>query len=102
MPRTRLELHEQLCDILGSRNVYFQPPSSIKMKYQAIRYSRYNIENMNANNSVYIQPIYYQITVIDFNRDSEIVSKLSMLPNCRYDRHFTSDDLNHDVFILHI
>ena len=29
----RLKLHEELCDILGSRNVYFQPPETVKMKY---------------------------------------------------------------------
>ena len=30
--KTRYELHEFLCEILGSRNVYFQPPESVKMK----------------------------------------------------------------------
>ena len=38
--KTRYELHEFLCEILGSRNVYFQPPESVKMKYPAIVYER--------------------------------------------------------------
>ena len=44
----RLELHEIFCDILGSRNAYFQPPASVKMNYPAIKYSLSNIENNNA------------------------------------------------------
>ncbi len=102
MSKSRLELHEQLCSILGSRNVYFQPPSSILMKYPAITYARNNINNTTAGDTVYIQSKAYRITVIDKNPDSEIVSAISMLPHCHHDRHFTSDNLNHDVFILYI
>ena len=96
----RLDLHEILCDILGSRNVYFQPPESIKMEYPAIVYSRSNIDNMSANNSVYMQSYFYELTVIDSDPDSEIVKQISELPTCRFNRHFTSDNLNHDVFTL--
>lgn len=99
---TRLELHETLCDILGSRNAYFQPPESVKMKYPAIVYSRENIENRNANDSVYIQSPVYNITVIDEDPDSEIVEKVSRLPMCRFDRHYKSDNLNHDVFTIYL
>lgn len=99
--RDRLELHELLCGLLGNRNVYFQPPSSVQMKYPAIVYSRDDIENTFADNTVYTQNYAYQITVIDKNPDSEIVGKVSMLPACRFERHFTADNLNHDVFKLY-
>ena len=52
--KTRYELHEFLCEILGSRNVYFQPPESVKMKYPAIVYERTEIKNRFANDAVYI------------------------------------------------
>ena len=95
----RLELHELLVDILGSRNVYYQPPESIKMRYPAIVYSRDDIQNTFANNGVYMQQRAYEITVIDANPDSDIVQQISKrLPSVRYQRHFTSDDLNHDIF----
>ncbi len=97
----RLELHEMLCGILESRNVYFQPPESIKMKYPAIVYSRSDIRNTFADDSVYKQSNVYQITVIDKNPDSNIVEKISSLPACRYDRHFATDHLNHDVFYIY-
>lgn len=97
---SRLELQTLLETILGSRNVYFQPPASVSMKYPAIVYSRDDIENVHADNSVYAQTTAYAITVIDKNPDSEIVKKISMLPMCNYERHYASDNLNHDVFIL--
>ena len=87
---------------MGSRNVYFQPPENIKMKYPAIVYTRSDIKNTYADNEVYKQDNVYQITVIDANPDSDIVKKISKLPMCRYNRNFKSDNLNHDVFVINI
>lgn len=98
---TRLELHEVLCRLLGSDNCYFQPPASIQMKYPAIVYSRSNIENRFANNSVYKQDTAYEIIVIDKDPDSEIAAAVSKLPKCRFNRHYTADNLNHDAFTLY-
>ena len=98
---TRIDLQNVLEELLGNRNVYYQPPESLKMSYPAIVYSRKTIDNSYANNSVYKQNYAYEITVIDKNPDSEIVNKVSKLPTCRFDRHFKSDNLNHDVFTLY-
>lgn len=98
---SRLELQILLEELLGSRNVYYQPPESVKMKYPAIVYSRQDIDNRHANNNVYIQNNVYSITVIDENPDSEIVKKVSLLPMCNFNRHYTSDNLNHDVFTIY-
>ena len=96
----RLALHEILCGILGSKNVYFQPPASVKLKYPCIMYSRDDIENTSADDITYKQSYFYQIIVIDYDPDSEIVHKVSRLPMCIYDRHYVSDNLNHDVFTI--
>ena len=98
---SRLKLQALFEEILGSRNVYFQPPASIEMSYPAIRYSRSNIDNKFAHNSVYVQSNIYEIVVMDYDPDSEIVERVSKLPTCRFNRHYTADDLNHDVFTLH-
>lgn len=100
MVNRRLELHELLCEVMGSRNVYYQPPASVQMQYPAIRYSRYNIENEPADNIPYKQSHFYQLTVIDSDPDSEIVHKVSKLPMCVFDRHYAADNLNHDVFTI--
>jgi hypothetical protein len=98
---SRLELQTKLEELLGSRNVYFQPPASVKMQYPAIVYELDDIANRFANDSVYNQSLQYKITVMDFNPDSEIVKRVSKLPRCRFNRHFTSDNLNHDVFTIY-
>lgn len=98
---SRLDLQTTLETILGSRNVYFQPPESVKLKYPAIVYSRNDIMNQFADDSVYSQSHAYQIIVIDKNPDSPIVDKVSKLPRCSFDRHYASDGLNHDVFRIY-
>lgn len=97
----RLELDQILRKTLGSENVYFQPPENISMKYPAIVYSRDDFDNRHANNELYMGHTAYQVIVIDQDPDSEIVEKVRRLPMCRYDRHYASDNLNHDSFILY-
>lgn len=103
----RLELHEILCNLInitepdGDRHTYFQPPESVKMKYDAIRYSRKRIVNRFANNSVYNQRDCYEVIVIYEDPDSDLPKKVSRLPLCSFDRHYTSNNLNHDVFTLY-
>lgn len=97
----RLELHEVLCDILGSRNVYYQPPETLKMNYPSIVYSRNDIENEYGDNLAYVQNCAYSLILIDKNPDSSFVDKLAKLPMCRFVRNYKSDNLNHDVFLIY-
>lgn len=97
----REKLQYILEEIVGSKNVYYQPPSNISMKYPAIVYSRERINNKFADNKIWKQDCSYQIIVIDKDPDSEIVYKISQIPMCRHDRHYTSNNLNHDVFTLY-
>lgn len=97
----RLELHEVLCDILGSRNVYYQPPETVKMKYPAIVYSINNIDNGYGDNLPYIQNYAYMVILIDKNPDSEFIDKLANHPRCRFIRNYQSENLNHNVFLLY-
>ena len=96
----RLKLHGELVDLLGTRNVYFQPPESIKIRYPAIVYSRERIDEKFADNGTYNKTIGYKIVVIDEDPDSEIVEKVSNFIGTRFVTHYTSDGLNHDVFSL--
>lgn len=96
----RLELQALLVDLLGSSNVYFQPPPTVSMKYPCIVYNRDNVVIHFANNKPYKHKKRYQITIIDSNPDSEIPDKVAELPTCSFDRFFTTDNLNHDVYNL--
>lgn len=101
MARTREELQTELEELLGSKNVYYQPPPSMFMKYPAIVYHRNDIRAIHADNLPYRRGHVYDVTVIDEDPDSVIVEKVSKLPRCRFDRHYTADELNHDVFTLY-
>lgn len=96
----RLELQTLLENLLGSSNVYFQPPASIRMQYPAIVYKRDTIDSRFADNNPYSRKVRYLLTVIDQNPDSVIVPKVSELPMCRHDRSYVKDNLNHDVFTI--
>ena len=88
-------------NILGSRNVYFQPPASVQMKYPAIVYSRKNISSRFSNDGLYVYSPCYEVILIDKNPDSEFVEKILQLPYCMFDRHYESDNINHDVFTIY-
>lgn len=98
---SRLDLHEILCGVLNSRSCYFQPPSSVRMQYPAIRYSIKDVEKRSADDIAYRKLPCYELILIDKNPDSEFIGKLLDLPYCSYDRHYESDNLNHDVFTLY-
>ncbi len=96
----RLELQQVLSDLLGSKNVYFQPPVNLKIQYPCIIYQRSNMRTDYADNSVYLGKVRYTVTVIDEDPDSSIPAKVSELPLCIYDRFYVQDGLNHDTFTL--
>lgn len=97
----RVALHNLLKEVSGISNIYFQPPSNIKLKYPCIVYKREEIRNRHADDSVYNQHRFYQVTVIDSNPDSVIVDKISMMVNCNHVRTFMTEGLNHDVFRIY-
>ena len=98
---SRLTLHEELCKILGSRNVYFNTPESVKMKYPAIRYSLSDLDNRSASNEVYIQHPTYSLILIDKDPDSPVAKKLSVLSRCRLSRPpYPANGLYHFPFTL--
>ena len=104
---SRLQLHTVLCGILGcpecgdACRAYFQPPASKEIKYDCIVYERSEIDAIHADNTPYRLLDRYQITAIYKNPDSSLPRQLAMLPMCAHDRHFTADNLNHDIFNLY-
>lgn len=97
----RLDLHNLLVDLLDSRNVYFQPPATIRMSYPCIVYDLDGIDTKYADSTKYKNTRKYTLTVIDQNPDSELPFKLLQLQYCSFNRFFNSDNLNHYVFTLY-
>lgn len=98
---SRLKLHEALCELLGNNNVYFDPPSSVQMRYPAIRYTRKKNEKVYANNSAYRLLTPYELIVIVDDPDSKLIEEILQLQYCEHDRHYIADNLHHDVFTLY-
>lgn len=98
----RRELHAKLVEILGSNNVYYQPPESIKLKYPCIVYFRSNIPLRKADNKTYKADFFYSITLIGTEPQSEMITKLLIaFDNIKYDRNFITNGLYHDTFTLY-
>ena len=97
----RLDLQGLLEELLESRNVYYQPPESVKMQYPAIRYSKKNIQGVYANNSKYLMRDCYELIVISRKPDDPVIKKLLALPYCGYDRPYIADNLYHDVLTIY-
>ena len=97
----RLDLQALFEETLESPNVYFQPPPSKHIEYDAIVYSVSNRRVRRANNSAYKHETAYEVIVIYRNPDSELPQKIASLPMCSFDRHYTADNLNHDVFTMY-
>lgn len=99
---SRHELHEEFCTILESRNVYYNPPESLKMNYPCIEYSLSGIDHKRANDRIYKNTNRYEVVVIDYDPDSMIHEKILMhFPMCRFDRGYVADNLYHKVITLY-
>ena len=98
----RLALQTKLKEFLGSNNVYFQPPASVKMHYPAIVYELDTIDIRSADDLNYVANKRYSITIIDSNPDTEYVDRfLDVFRGARFDRFFVSDNLNHFIFTIY-
>jgi hypothetical protein len=92
----RLKLHQLLETF--TENVYFQPPTNIKLKYPCIIYKRDFADTKFADDQPYDVRLRYMIIVIDPDPDSEIPSKVAAMPMSLFNRFYTADNLNHDVY----
>ena len=97
----RVDLHKIFEGLLGSKNVYYQAPETLKMEYPCIRYSKVDIDSKHADNIKYVNTNAYDAVVISKLPDNEVIEKILELPLTSYDRHYVSDNLNHDVIRIY-
>lgn len=93
MARTRVELDRILRTTLGSTNVYFDPPESIKIKYPCIVYALGDHRESRAENAPYIKMKRYGLTYITQDADDPMVDTLEDLEYCHLNRPYKSDGL---------
>lgn len=101
-PLLRAKLRSILEPYGASKNVYFQPPESVKLDYPCIIYQFETINLTRANNNIYGRKRRYQLTLIDKNPDSPLPDRLlDILPTASHDNHFVNDGMYHDVFTIY-
>lgn len=101
MALSRQRLHNLLKGVAGNGvEVYFQPPSNVKLVFPCIKYERSGSRHRFADNQSYTSAKQYQVTVIDRDPDSALPDKVEELEFCELDRFFAADNLNHWVFTL--
>ena len=99
---SRLNLHEEFCNILETRNVYFQPPASFNMSYPCIRYSPSEPDQKYADNRYYTKTNRYDGIVIDRDPESKIPDKiLEHFSRCKLGNPYVADNLNHFPFTIY-
>ena len=103
---SRLSLHEDLKTLLGSSNVYYQPPESLKIKYPCFIYRLSSANVTPADNNIYLYTRQYHLTFITKDPDSELIDEIpkffaKKFKGCRMSAHFTSDNLNHYNYTIH-
>lgn len=91
----RVALQSELESILGSREVYYQPPSSIKLKYPSIVYALDDVRAAHADNMAWRLMRRYSVTLITRNPDDPTIDKLGAMPMCNFSRYFSNDNLHH-------
>lgn len=95
-------LHEELCEILESRNVYFQPPNKTMMQYPCIRYVQAEPDQRYANDKNYKRMKRYEGLVIDRDPESVIAENLvDHFSMCRLGKPYVVDNLYHYPFTLY-
>ena len=92
----RLNLHQLLETFVD--NVYFQPPTNVQLVYPCIIYKRDYADTKFADDKPYNHTKRYMITVIDRDPDSDIPDKVASMPLSLFNRFYTVDNLNHDVY----
>ena len=97
----RKKLHLILKEILGSDNVYFQPPENFKMKYPCIVYTVAGGLRTPADNKKYLYFQGYSVTFITKDPDSDIPGKILDLNYVQPERTFVTENLYHWVFFIY-
>ena len=103
----RLELQDELQTLIGVRedgkpNVYYQPPESVKLNYPCFVYSLSNIYRVSADNMSYLDTNAYQVILITKDPDDPLTEKvMKSFSMCRFNRHYTASNLNHEAFTIY-
>lgn len=98
----RSELHKKLERLMGSSNVYFQPPASVQLSYPCVIYTLGTGDMKRADDSVYMYTYSYEVIFIYKRPNIDIVEQvLKTFSMSSIYRVYVSDNLNHYAFRIY-
>ena len=97
----RVQLQKNLENLLGSRNVYFQPPTGTRIAYPCIIYKLDSATDQHAEDKIYRRLYRYSLTYITKDPDDPMTDISDRIRWCIVGRLFTTDNLNHYVYTLY-
>lgn len=99
---TRLELQSELEEILGSSEVYYQPPSNKTLKYPCIIYDLSNTDVIPADNRKYIKTNRYHVKHLYKSLTNELKDTiLDRFMMISHDNRMKVDGIYNDDFTLY-
>lgn len=101
LEESQKDLQTKLEAILGSKNVYFQPPEHLILSYPCIIYTVSEIDTDFADNLGYNHSIGYTVKFISRSPITDVVLKLKNMLYSRFDRFYIFENLNHYVYRIY-
>ena len=99
---SRLDLQDELEELIGNDHVYFQPPESIKLQFPCIIYNLDSGDTQFAMDLPYTFTRRYELMFITKDPDSELIDKIAKtFPMIRFERFYASDNTNHYIYKLY-
>ena len=98
----RVDIQEKFKFLLGSNNVYYQPPANLRMKYPAIVYSLDGLDVKRFDNTRLINKNCFSVTHIYRNESENLVE--TMLKNFEYisfDNRSIVDGIYNDHYTIY-
>ena len=97
----RIILHQKLESLLGTRNVYFQPPTGTQLKFPCIVYNLSTANDVHADDQIYRRLYRYSLTYITKDPDDPKRDLIDNLQYCSFDRVVASDNLYHYYYTIY-
>lgn len=97
----REDLQYCLERIFHTKNVYFQPPSNLQMRYPCVVYDLDNIDVTKADNKLYKRRDRWVIHWITKDPDNFGDSMLAAFDYCSFATHYVANNLHHYTYELY-
>lgn len=88
-------------EVLGSRYVYFQPPTGVKMEYPCIVYAVEGSHRLDADNKIYGRKRRYKLTHITRDPDDQTPLRIEEMRYCRLTAITVVNRLYHTHFTIY-